>query len=336
MMIAALVILFLLKVRFPKGKSIKNVITRRYGPQVLNIFRKYEKTTFKLKKNLADLEFLNKCKIYNVIPKFLYFKLYKSTLLNSKLYKKWQHKLLNYEIDSKQKQIKKLSDLSSKHWNQLKQSTSYIDSLYLKNLVYKSTTNSILKVRKTHDKKLRDLGINNNLSSLDPQKVIFNYSSRTLTDKEQSLLAFGLNFKLPIFRLNYFKYFLAFENLYRTLVKQPQYNSESQPPLKSTIKSIACRFFYNFKPYKIFSPIFNKSDIQTLRNLSSDSSIIISKPDKGNGVVILNKQDYISKMNEILDDSTKFKKIHTDKLLYTLRQEDKLNRTIRNSLSFLL
>ena len=328
-MFLAFVVLFILKIRFPKGKSIKTIISRRYGPQVLQNFRKFEKSTYKLKKNTADLEFLNKCKIFNVIPKFLYFKLYNPNLLNSKLYKKWQHKLLNYEINTKQKQINKQQTLNSNHWHQLYQSVSFVDSLYLKNLVYKSTTNSISKVKQTHDKKLRNLGINNKISSLNPEKVIFNFSNRTLSNKEQSLLAFGLNFKIPIFNLNYFKYFLAFENLYKTLTNQPQYNENKNPPLKSTIKSIACRYFYNFKPYKIFSPIFNKSDIKTLRNLSNDSSIVICKPDKGNGIVILNKQDYISKMNNILNDISKFKKIDTDKLLYTLRQEDKLNRTIR-------
>ena len=255
--------------------------------------------------------------------------MYNPNLSNSKLYKKWQHKLLNYEINSKQKQINKLQKTNSHHWNQLSQSISFIDSIYLKNLVYKSTTNSILKVKQTHEKKLKNLGIRNNISPLDPCKVIFNYCNRTLSNKEQSLLAFGLCFKIPIFKLNYFRYFLAFENLYKTLTNHPQYNENNNPPLKSTIKSIACRYFYNFKPYKVFSPIFNRSDIKTLRDLSNDNTIIICKPDKGNGIVILNKQDYITKMHDILNDRRKFKKIDTDQLLYTLRLEDRLNRAIR-------
>ena len=32
--------------------------------------------------------------------------------------------------------------------------------------------------------------------------------------------------------------------------------------------------------------------------------------DKGNGIVILNKTDYINKMNEILEDKSKFKKLY--------------------------
>ena len=76
--------------------------------------------------------------------------------------------------------------------------------------------------------------------------------------------------------------------------------------MKRFIQNLAYRTYYNFKPYKVFSPIFSKSDIETLRNLSKDKSIIICKPDKGQGVVILNRSDYITKMNTILDDPTKF------------------------------
>ena len=107
MMIAALVILFILKLRFPRGTQLSTVIVRRYGRQGLQRFRRLEKTSIKLKKNEADLKFLKTCKSYEILPKFLYFKLYKRNLLNSKLYRKWQFKLLSIEINSKSKAVKK-------------------------------------------------------------------------------------------------------------------------------------------------------------------------------------------------------------------------------------
>ena len=61
----------------------------------------------KLEKTKCDLEFLNKCKTYNVIPKFLRFKLYKRNVQNSNLYKSWQYKLLNLEIKSKNNILKR-------------------------------------------------------------------------------------------------------------------------------------------------------------------------------------------------------------------------------------
>ena len=43
--------------------------------------------------------------------------------------------------------------------------------------------------------------------------------------------------------------------------------------------------------------------------LTRNSDILITRPDKGAGVVILNRSDYITKMATILDDTTKFLKI---------------------------
>ena len=46
--------------------------------------------------------------------------------------------------------------------------------------------------------------------------------------------------------------------------------------------------------------------------------------------VRVNKSNYISKMEEILSDYTKFKEIkHNDNLKLTLQQEDKVNRLVR-------
>ena len=43
-----------------------------------------------------------------------------------------------------------------------------------------------------------------------------------------------------------------------------------------------------------------------LRELRTNKNIIITRPDKENGTVLMNKADYISKMMEILGDKTKF------------------------------
>lgn len=50
------------------------------------------------------------------------------------------------------------------------------------------------------------------------------------------------------------------------------------------------------------------------------------KPDKGNGIVILNKTDYINKMHNIIDDTSKFKIINEDWFRVVLRHEDRINR----------
>ena len=67
-----------------------------------------------------------------------------------------------------------------------------------------------------------------------------------------------------------------------------------------------------------------------LQSLRDDSSIVISKPDKGNGVVIMNKSDYQAKMLHILDDKTKFSRVKSDNNLSNLSrfQKTEQNRFI--------
>ena len=51
----------------------------------------------------------------------------------------------------------------------------------------------------------------------------------------------------------------------------------------------------------------NKECFRAINSLRKNDDIIITKPDKGSGVVLLNKSDYVDKMNKILDDQSKFK-----------------------------
>ena len=66
--------------------------------------------------------------------------------------------------------------------------------------------------------------------------------------------------------------------------------------------------------------------MKALKSLSNDSSIVIIKPDKGNGVVILDKINYVSKMDDILQDSDKFVHINEDWFKVIIQHEDRINR----------
>ena len=67
----------------------------------------------------------------------------------------------------------------------------------------------------------------------------------------------------------------------------------------------------------------------TLRNLPKDKSIITFKFDNGQDV-IMDKLNYITKMNTILNDLAKFVKLTTaDPLSTILNVEDKINYRLR-------
>ena len=56
----------------------------------------------------------------------------------------------------------------------------------------------------------------------------------------------------------------------------------------------------------------SKEEHLALKDLIKNRDLVIQKADKGNTVVILNKNDYISRMNVILNDSSKFQKLSID------------------------
>ena len=53
----------------------------------------------------------------------------------------------------------------------------------------------------------------------------------------------------------------------------------------------------------------SKEEFIVLQNLSKNKDLIIQKSDKGNSAVIVQRQDYLKKMNDILSDQKKFSKV---------------------------
>ena len=106
------------------------------------------------------------------------------------------------------------------------------------------------------------------------------------------MLLLGLVFRLPIHKLNYFKNLLAYEKLFSTFANIQIYNciDNAKSYFRSQLQAIAHKFYFNFKAYKNRCPIFTKHEYAILKELSYDTSIYVTKPDKGYGIVILNKQ----------------------------------------------
>ena len=78
--VLSLVFLFILRLRFPSDKSIANVVGSCYNDKIVKLTRRFEQLDFKIRKNEADLDFLQLCQQNNLIPKFLNFKVASSSL----------------------------------------------------------------------------------------------------------------------------------------------------------------------------------------------------------------------------------------------------------------
>ena len=121
-----------------------------------------------------------------------------------------------------------------------------------------------------------------------------NLSSKPIPDRVKTLLAFGFDFKLPIWKLDFFQYHLSFERLISIICRLPLREHVGFDDVKRGIVSICQRYFFDgFKHSKVFSHIFYRRDLSLLRDFASDKSIVVTKRDKGRGVVILDRSSYV-------------------------------------------
>ena len=70
--------------------------------------------------------------------------------------------------------------------------------------------------------------------------------------------------------------------------------------------------------------------VEALRTLAADRSINISPSDKGGGVVIIDNDEYLEKMNALLDDTNTYKKVATGSHAKAAREFERSARSLLN------
>ena len=82
----------------------------------------------------------------------------------------------------------------------------------------------------------------------------------------------------------------------------------NQDWLRRQLKNIFYGYIYSYD-FSKQKRILSKDEWAVLSDFRNNDSIIISKPDKGNGVVIDSRLDYLTKMKKLISDGTKFKQL---------------------------
>ena len=98
--------------------------------------------------------------------------------------------------------------------------------------------------------------------------------------------------------------------------------------LKFATKIQRCLDDFRYKSFKSLNKTgsIDVKHLELLKNLARDKSIIITKADKGRMVVVLDREDYLNKMESLINDGTTFKRIDEDPTIF---EEDRLIRTLR-------
>ena len=144
--------------------------------------------------------------------------------------------------------------------------------------------------------------------NISPSAIhVNNLSSYSLSDQELFVLSHGMNFSLPPKSLNRLAVFAEFEVLMGQLKHHTPISIVKKQELQARLVDIA--HSYCGTPINPSDRRMLRTCRDALRQLRAEESIVILKPDKGSGVVVLDKVDYIRKMTTILSDATKFRRI---------------------------
>ena len=147
----ALVLMFLVRLRFSSRLSLLQIIRNRYGDTVVELVRKFEKVEFKHPKAAFRLNFLQTCRKVNVIPIILGFRIANKSLQRSLVHKKCLNHLLLAEINNKKKNLKVLVNELSLVKSNLLHILNFLDFNHVCNIIISNNEKSLL--RDTHREK---------------------------------------------------------------------------------------------------------------------------------------------------------------------------------------
>jgi hypothetical protein len=133
------------------------------------------------------------------------------------------------------------------------------------------------------------------------ERWVINKSDRTLSESELNVLQKGLNFSVVPNNIPTAEFITGIETACNALGS----SSETAIQLRSDCVRI-------LKDCKLPKSNIPKEERSALRDLRSDDSILVLPADKGRATVILNKETYLEKSQELLTDGNTYKRLTKD------------------------
>jgi hypothetical protein len=291
----------MISITFLNRKQFKTL----YGARTYAIAKNIE-TIFQKKMKIDEhIIFLKKCKQNNVIPKGLYIKNTTHHHKNDQLLNKTMQQLRNNLLDFNYKQQRFMNIELNTQLSILK---LYLEDIQPHRLhdndlkwINKHDKLPRQKLKKTHENKLKSLInkkqqlnnqiINNpNISNVDTSNVI-NNSSIYLNNEHLQVLSKGLKFVPTASSFN--------------LVDIITNTEKSLYSIPKLIKKAAIAEISNFmtKWRKPSKSNINKYEIKLLKEIKSNPDIIVVPADKGGKIVVMDRGQYITKIEEQLNDT---------------------------------
>ena len=204
--------------------------------------------------------------------------------------------------------------------NFLSTELSTIDFYILAKSIRSYNKKSLQKSLYNQQKMLSLLTRDSNLLIITANETITNLTKYELTQEESDLLKASLYFSIQADKIRKLENFISFEKIRCSFLNNLK-SEETTSQIKAHLSHLANSYFHNYKPSL---PILRQHRV--LQNLRKNKDIVITKPNKGNGVVILDRKLYNNAIEEIISDTSKFEKLSEDP---TLKRKASLQSFLR-------
>ena len=211
---------------------------------------------------------------------------------------------MNTELKRKHRLKRELKKDIDRKCKEIRDSTSFVFLNALRYRIRMKVTNKLRKWRSTHAKKLRDLRgsifplpARIATTSTPRPNVVHNFSSYALTEKEHEVLSYSLDHYIP--GKEYGKRAeVEFERFYQSILNTTEHLKHLSERERVKLKSCFLETYTKYTSVRVSGEHKN-----ILERLYRNRDIAILKQDKGRGVVLLNRNEYVSKAEEFLNGS---------------------------------
>ena len=284
--------------------------------QLRRLYRNYESLRKKIIQNNWSMKFNEICLQEGILPNFTRIRHHDPAVATTRTTHKYRSYLLEREIEKKKKNGLELQ-------KNIEECLTSINSFdcdnCLKTNVNKEleeileNSHTVTKVRTI--KKLNSLYLNGKPSThsrglfvKETKDSFVNLSNYELNDLEIEFLNLGINCHIQP-KYDKLQKQVELESLYQNLTTLEENNIITmKPEIVEQLKSESTKH----RNTNYHNSILSKPLLEAAKNLKNNENLVVRKADKSATYVLLNKDEYIEKLNVILSDSTKFKRIKQD------------------------
>ena len=287
-----------------------------YFPPLIPVINNFKCYLIKAHDKKIHEKFLKNCMKEHVLPVSLLPRRLAS--MGNKPFGELQRVVLKYYIEETIREKQELFKLCNYHRSVFDVSIPQHWSLCMLQYIYSELTYHCRQLKIKLDRKLKRLINQSDWTKAANNECVINLSSRVLTEDEKNSFGFGYNFAASNFKVNPTEIAKGFLNL------------EKYSNCDGTILNLCKGFVYNSLNNCNYDSCPRRFSI-AYNSIRKQRDLHVTKADKSSALVIMDKRDYVNKMEELLSDNQTYVQLDRNPLSTV---NSSYNRVIERIFSF--